>query len=406
MGSLVPSSSPASVKRHRAQPTTILTHDEYRGLRYFKSLDALRAISLAMIFLRHNSWFPADRSYGFESSVSLFFVISGFLITTLLIREAQRYGHVSLSKFYVRRLFRIYPMFISVFVLYILLVSSGIMDPQRWAQFSQQIPYIVMFLPEHTFFSPGPFFSHGAQILPPFTISWTIGIEEKFYFVWPLLGFVLLKAKPKRQVVALIIAAVVCISAMFWHDGPGLYVAPYQQIAFGAAVALLLHSAKWYERCKWLGRGPVLLGLVIAQMAFVGIFDPRPTQPNLSYTVSGLLYAAILCGLVVGRPRGTAWLSSRPMVLMGEISFVTYLTHRLVINVWEKAAGKIVPHVLPNLPAVAIYAMTAIGAYITTMVVGYVIHRVFEDPIRKYGSRLAQRIPRKDSDTDKVSVPA
>ena len=116
-------------------------------------------------------------------------MISGFLITTLLLREEERAGRASLWRFYTRRVFRIFPLYffaLAVFSALVLLFRLG-NDPDA---FAERLPLLATYNGE---FAGSGTFSH----------SWSLGIEEKFYLVWPLLAFGCLAIRRRRLVVAM-----------------------------------------------------------------------------------------------------------------------------------------------------------------------------------------------------------
>src|SRR5438034_420274 len=154
----------------------LVTHEEYTGERYFRSLDGLRAISILLVLTWHvNSSLWAWLS-GWEGP-SIFFVISGFLITTLCLREEDRDGAVSMSAFFVRRACRILPIYFVVLAFYVLVDIGFNRQGQRGALLDA-LPYYVSYTNE---LAPGV-----GHLGTPFRLSWTLGIEEKFYLLWPL----------------------------------------------------------------------------------------------------------------------------------------------------------------------------------------------------------------------------
>src|SRR3954464_654217 len=231
-----------------------MTHAEFRAVRRFGSLDGLRAIAILLVFTAHQRGDLFPLFHG-ATGVTLFFVLSGFLITTLLLREEDRHGKVDFASFYVRRTFRIYPMFLGVIALYCVLILGLGMDAARRPLWVENLPYIVWF-PEHL-----PYF-RSTDLYPAFSGSWAIGIEEKFYLVWPVLGFLLVTRWKQARVPLL---AVIALAS--WATGSVedlVFLAPYQHLAFGAIVAVLLHRERTFPVLAQLGRPPVLVLLASA----------------------------------------------------------------------------------------------------------------------------------------------
>src|SRR2546421_11926841 len=157
----------------RTPPGPPLTYDEYRSLKYFPALDAMRAYGMLMVVSAHMDdtiwgWIGADKGLTF------FFVMSGFLITTLLLREEELRGKISLSAFYIRRICRIFPLYYLVLVSYIVLIlGMGFESAQKAANLKWALPYYFFYANEFTI--------HRRPGEMPFGQSWSLGVEEKFY---------------------------------------------------------------------------------------------------------------------------------------------------------------------------------------------------------------------------------
>jgi peptidoglycan/LPS O-acetylase OafA/YrhL len=353
-----------------------IEHADYRRLRRFPALDGVRAISVTLVFTAHPAYQHVWPLLHGPSGVTIFFVLSGFLINTLLLREsdAPRAG-VDLGAFYLRRVFRIYPLFFAVFLLYCVLILGLGLQADRRDAFVENIPYFVLFFPEHSVF-----FNHG--VLVPFDMAWSIGIEEKFYLVWPLLGFVLLRARARPQAVALGAIAVICTVAGYLGGGWGVSLESYTPIAMGALCATLLHHRGSYERLAVVGRPPVLLlaaTLVVALQFGTGEVLPR----GWLYPVFSLVVALTLVGLVTTTSTRVRWLGSAPMAYVAGLSYALYLLHNFGLNAAEA--------VLPadwGFPGSLL--STAVGIALA-FVAAHVAHVCFEDPLRRFGVRLAAR---------------
>src|SRR5215218_3338351 len=137
-----------------------MPHEEYLSIRRFGVLDGLRAIAILLVFTAHQRGDLFPFFHG-ATGVTLFFVLSGYLITTLLLREEGRTGKVDFASFYVRRTFRIYPMYLGVIALYCVLILGVGMDSGRRGLWVENLPFIVWF-PEHL-----PFF-RTTELYPPF----------------------------------------------------------------------------------------------------------------------------------------------------------------------------------------------------------------------------------------------
>jgi peptidoglycan/LPS O-acetylase OafA/YrhL len=354
-----------------------LEFDAYREQRYFPSLDGVRAVAILMVFSAHIGY-QGIWGYGFGGNgVTVFFVLSGFLITTLALREEVRNGRVSLRSFYIRRLFRIYPMYLGVLALYCLLIYGLGFEAERRDDFSDQLPYYVFGFPEKDFFEIPPG-GHG----PPYDGAWSIGIEEKFYLLWPFVGFVWLAGAMHYRMTVLVVSAVVfALAPVFFREGE--YLGPYLFIALGCIAALLAHERPHFERLRPLARplalGASLVAFVAIQLLIGGeVVDGRGIE-----VLSGIVIALALTGIVLSTGRVSRALSWRPMVFLGEISYVFYLTHNFAINAVERG------------PLAEQNALTSLVVVIPSLAlaiaIAFVLHKTIERPLIAVGHRLAHR---------------
>ena len=313
----------------------------------------------------------------------MFFVLSGFLITTLAVREEGRRGHLDTASFYIRRVCRIFPLYTFVLLFYCLLILVVGFQPERRSAFVDQLPYYGLGFPEHGFFLDG---AHA-----PFDGSWSLGVEEKFYLLWPLVfvAAVLTGTRARMLLLALVGAFSIAAPAI-WRDG--VVVAPYVQLAFGCAAALLLQRHLTYERVRRLGATPVLIALCLVFVALQFALPAHDTAPRgVLYAPYGLVVALLLIGLVTTTDTWIGWLWSRPLVLTATLSYALYLIHNFGLNLAEK----IVPagHGLAGS-----LVSTALGIGMA-YVFAYYLHRTIEQPFIGLGRRITRRRSRMRAET-------
>jgi peptidoglycan/LPS O-acetylase OafA/YrhL len=237
-------------------------------------------------------------------------------------------------------------------------------------KFTNAVPFFLSPLPEV------PFFTGGGHI--PFEISWSLGIEEKFYVLWPLVAFGLLAYwKPARLPLAVALAVALWSAELAPHESR--FVFPYFHILVGCVVALLLHDRRGYDRLRHLGRREVALPLLV--VAAVLQAWSSFGLPPLVVPVYTLAVACLMVGLIVSTRSGSRMLARRPLVYIGAISYALYLTHQLGLGV----SDKLIPQQAGwygDLGSLAIGLALAIALCA-------VLHRWIELPMIERGRRLA-----------------
>ncbi|TQS45853.1 acyltransferase family protein [Cryptosporangium phraense] len=301
-------------------------------------------------------WAPAHGHLG----VTVFFVISGYLITTLLLREAARDGRISLGGFYLRRAFRILPLYY---------VSLALFSVLGLADYTGDYAHrFVLFLTYLNEFSGAGTFGH----------SWSLGVEEKFYLVWPLLVFVVPTLARRRALVGVGLALVTSVLGVVDRD---TYLALYGPILLGCVLAIAMDSRRGFAVVSWLARpvGSVAIAMV-AVFALVVDTNPGPVHPWFAVAVAGLLPSVL-----VGRRFAWGWLTVAPMRWIGARSYAVYLIHPLVMS----AVDLVVPS--DGRPGGGV-AVVRLGLMVAgSLGFAEVLYRTIERPMIRVGHRLAGR---------------
>ncbi len=350
--------------------------EAYRGRGYFPELDGLRALSILLVVAHHMH----DKVWGWLNGplgVTIFFVLSGYLITTLALREERTRGDLCFSAFYIRRSFRIFPAYYVTLGLYCLTILGLGIKPESRELLMRALPYYLSYLQEIPFFR-----GIGGNFNIPFVQSWSLGVEEKFYLVWPLLAFWIWRGDGRSRVswTAALTVAFAAAPALE-YAGLGLLgrmIVPHSRILVGCLVALLLDDPSGFGRLSFLGRGgwpwattAVLVGL------HVGISDGDPVG-HASYAIAcGTFLVGLLCGGGAIR-RALAW---APLVALGRLSYGVYLLHFFGLNAAEKL-------VRPGSGRIEVAAVTLVLAWATSAALAYALALVVERPCIALGRRL------------------
>ena len=319
--------------------TAAEAYKDYMQRKYFGSLDGLRCFCIALVLWHHRERIlpesielPMIFSRGF-TGVDFFFVLSGFLITTLLLREEAQEGRFSLGGFYKRRILRIIPVYFLVVTL-AAVWWIGIRGQEKWWAY---LPYYYVFLAN--------FLEVDIPLLAP---TWSLSVEEQFYMVWPLL-MLALPVLRWRVPLLLVLIALIYASAQgllpritVYRDANVFIALPdaaYGALLLGALMAITLNHPKGFA-ALWglLGRrqAPLVLfvALCIAWQVLPGVLRGWPSL------VMHTLMVAILASITMREDHVLApLLSLRPIARIGVISYGLYLWHLFGLHIGNEAAA-------------------------------------------------------------------
>ncbi len=319
---------------------------------------------------------PGWEKLGGGLGVTIFFVLSGFLITRLLLGEKASSGHVDLRSFYIRRAFRLFPIYYLVLAIYCLLLLGLRMRPDFLGGFKGALAYYAFYLQEIPFFR-----SHSEQT--PFYQSWSLGIEEKFYFVWPFVAFCNGFVGTLRARKTLATTCVVVFSAAQYFAS-GRYIFPYAAISMGCLLALLDNDPTFRMRLNsglssWRSWAAVALLCLFHVIAV--------SHVRVASSVATLLYpigvSLVLIASLSSRSLGAA-LSSGPMTLLGRLSYGIYLIHLLVRNAVEVFLR------WANVARPSGFTIYLLMLLFSTLFAG-ILNVLVETPLRRMGRNLASK---------------
>jgi len=345
---------------------------------YIPSLDGIRTIAFLLVFISHTG---ADHGFAGSFGVTVFFFLSGYLITTLLRREYEQNQVINLKHFYLRRFLRILPGFYIVLFLAYILTLIGVLggEIQLAGFLSQALHYYNYY---QTFVA-----SDGVALGTD--VYWSLAVEEHFYCIFPFLYISLLKMRVSPQRQRLIIWGI-CLAILIWRCvlvfgmGANAYRIYYlsdtriDSILFGCALAVhgnpVLDPPYGSDRLwKYF---VVPGGITILLLSFLGR-NPE-YQNTLRFTIQGIA----LHGLFIAAIRFPDWgvfqiINWSWMRFIGLLSYSLYLVHYTVIQA-----------VALYLPQISVALQGAISLLIS-FILAYAIYRYIELPFGKLRKQLS-----------------
>jgi peptidoglycan/LPS O-acetylase OafA/YrhL len=355
------------------------------------SLDGIRALSVLIVVLSHSALGTIVPG---GLGVTIFFFLSGYLITTLLLAEHARTGKIDIPKFYARRVFRLMPpLLISLTIAYSLtyagLLPGGITPKGLTAQLLYFANYYGIF------FDPGNTVPDGTGIL------WSLAVEEHFYIFYPFLLTLLLGCALRPRAIGTVLG-VLCLVILAWRvhlvQSAGFFAdrtyyasdTRIDSIIYGCILAVVAnpvrarHRADAMSLAQWVilvaALGAFLITMLVRDVAF---------RETVRYSLQGLALMPLFYFAV---RFSNNWLfrglNSRWATKLGTYSYAIYLIHLVVINVIATDAPAIAakPFILfPAALLISIAYAAAIDRY---------VDRYFGQLRRKYRPELATRLPR------------
>ena len=337
---------------------------------HIPALDGLRAVAVFLVIISHFGFYMVPGAHG----VMIFFVLSGFLITWLLLKENERTGTISLAGFYKRRTLRIFPAFYAYWLLMVgLLAGTGraVLWPHAWSALLYMSNYYSAINGD-----PSNGFSH----------TWSLAIEEQFYLLWPFV-FLMLRGNLKRMtwfLVALIGAvwihrAILCV--VFHVDQAYIFAAfdtRLDELMAGCLVAVLLKRRALPRLWQAVSAStflPLATLAILAASVYGGELYINRYGDVVGFAIEPLLIAILVVQMIAFSSTTLwKWTEWNWVRFFGRISYSVYLYQQLTLHAVKSA--------LAAYPVVIQLA----GAILVTVVLATMSHYLIERPFLKLKS--------------------
>jgi peptidoglycan/LPS O-acetylase OafA/YrhL len=302
-----------------------------RRLGFQPRLDGLRGVAIALVVLYHVGLGSGIAFFdGGFLGVHLFFALSGFLITALLLEEWERHERISLQGFYMRRALRLGPplaLFLSFWLAVALVAYHG------YARDA-----MLRFVFFSALYSANIALAHGVHL--SYALTWTLSQEEQFYLLWPL-GLVLLLRRgwTHRRLFALAVVLALASAtyrAILWHGETSwqrIYFDPLTEsdaLLLGCGAGILFTYASFPRIvARWRDVAAVAAIVVVVVCAWA-VHVSRPALSTGSYLAFAVA-SVVLVGAAVARSPVLGWLELHPLRYLGKISYTVYLWNAVII---------------------------------------------------------------------------
>lgn len=312
--------------------------------RYIHSVDGLRAVAVLAVLLYHLGidWIPG----GFLG-VDLFFVISGYVITGLILESIYRSGTLDLRAFYLSRIRRLLPALVAMLIFTTLYI--GVYAPETVRRFISDVPYVLTGSMNWALVSRQQDYFESIGRPPLLQHTWSLAVEAQFYLLWPLVLLFILKYFGKKNIsfAALAIAIASGITLFAYSIRIDTQESAISHVYFGTdthSIGLFLGSAlavSWKPQnlTKEISQRAQDFVDLIGVFGFLGLLgtflfinESDPTLYRVAFPLTALFGCATLISVVHPASRFAPILSARPLIWIGERSYGIYLWHWIVFQ--------------------------------------------------------------------------
>jgi len=321
----------------------------YKEIKYFKGLNGLRFFAAYLVVIHHleqirlknDIYNLKDLSFfnNGGTAVTFFFVLSGFLISYLLLQERTRTNNISIKKFYVRRILRIWPLYFLLVIIGTLLIPAILNILNHSYEMSYTFKEVILY---YVFFSPfmvNILFGH--HFLEPL---WSIGVEELFYILWaPLFKFL------KKHILRVILSIIVVKFSLLVIDStfqlPSILsriirILQFESMAIGGAAAYIIYNRKnKIESCLLFSKPAqiiliLFIGALIFSKKFLSehsiFFDYLYSSGILIRTLYTCSFAWLIVNISLNK-KSLIRMDNKVLDFLGDISYGIYMYHMIII---------------------------------------------------------------------------
>lgn len=365
-------------------------------LGYRPGLDGLRGISILAVMFVHGGLFWMGQG-GFLG-VDIFFVLSGFLITSLLLEEWTQTGSISFKNFYMRRALRLLPPLILLIVLCVAAVTL-FPPPEGTLPAAKSILVALFYLSN---WMPG-------QVYQPLFHTWSLGIEEQFYILWPIVLFLFLWIRARHRSVLIFLVLAISVIAvhrgMLWHDLTGVdrnlvYTrldARTDSLLVGCIVGILISRISVLDQ-KWLVTSIRILAILSAAGLGFLLLTISSTAGFLYYggfTLIAVMVAIVIANLFIAPWRLFTLALDFPLLRwFGRLSYGLYLWHLPIYVLYDN----LFPRLLFRSYTLTI-VLPFIFKFILSVAIASLSFYLLEQPVLKLKKRFSVVRPGRDADS-------
>ena len=348
-------------------------------IKYRPEIDGLRAIAVLSVLLYHFN--VGGLLTGGYLGVDVFFVISGFLISSIILKELDETNSFSFINFYRRRIRRLMPVF---FVVLISSIIAGwlILLPSQMLSFSKSAIASIFFYSNFHWHTESLVYEAQSSLFEPLLHTWTLSIEEQFYFIFPGLLFLLYKFKRNYLLtIVLILTGLSLLSSEFYHSinkSANFYLLPtrFWELSAGSLLSIVLHKGIQYNFTNRITKFIPTFSFLVLLVCFL-VFNHDIKHPSL-ITAIPVIATMLMIFYSNAQDPVTKILSTKPFIKIGLLSYSLYLWHFPVF-----AFGR---NLNPNLGAVDYFGWIGI-----TFVLSILSNKLIENPFRR-PSKINARI--------------